>query len=58
MAFSSLEEFSKVTPSRMNVPRQPSPSDPKWGKVDLSESQDPNEQEKKYKKQVVSSDSA
>ena len=53
-----MEEFSKVTPSRMNVPRQPSPSDPKWGKVDLSESQDPNEQEKKYKKQVVSSDSA
>ena len=37
---------------------QPSPLDPKLGKVDLSESQDPNEQEKKYKKQVFSSDSA
>ena len=54
--FQSLEEFKKETPSRMNVPRQPSPSDAQWGKVDLSDSKIPSIQATKYSKQYVSED--
>ena len=54
--FQSLEAFKKETPSRMNVPRQPSPSDAQWGKVDLSDSKIPNLQAAKYTKQYVTED--
>ena len=40
----------------MNVPRQPSPSDAQWGKVDLSDSKIPSLQAMKYTKTYVTED--
>ena len=54
----SLAEFNQKTPVNMSIPRTGDDNDPQRGKIDLSQSKDPQQQAKLFTKKVVATELA